>query len=1099
MGETIPLFAGRYRLGPLLGEGAAARTYRAVDVVRDGPVALKVVRDRELEATLLTELEVLGRLVHPHLAPLYDLGRVEEGAYCATQWIDGRELGGVSGWSDACPALVDVLDALAALHRAGVRHGDVKPANILVEHGVGRGWLIDLGCAAKLGVARGSVFGTPGYLAPELLRAEPADARADLYAFAQTVSRLEASWGPPPAPWTEVASCCARDDPAARPGSAAEVLELLGHAERARSNRSPDSLRLVGRDEELTRLRRALGAWSEGQPGTRVAVIAGRTGSGRSRLLSAIKREAQRHHRVVEASARQDAPLSRLLTGAGSALQRPGIEGALEALHTITTPVVWVIDDVPALAPADRRTLRALVSTLSTRAPLFVCMVDGEGQASSLASLEGDAIERVTLAGLTREAVAAWCGDRLDETAVARLFERSDGHPETVRWMLGGAEPEVESRLRQLSPEARLALVEVAASGARSLTSIEASAWMALSAAGWVKLEAGLVRLAQPAYQDVIEASLEPEPRRTMHEGLARSCSHPADRLRHRALAGLPLSELPSEPGADPRWRRAAAALARSEDPSTRRVGARYLLHLGEARHAIEALADLVERDDEDHEAKRLLARAHLSLEETERVLALLAPLEERRDPEALDLAARAHIKRGEYQAAVACVGRAPEGAEPRAALLEDLGVAKSYLSEPDATSHLRAAEALLANSGSARDRVRVASYLAIDAFRRGELEQAREGYAAALALVVAHGLDDQLAPAALNLGTVAHQTGDWGTAYRAYRRGHAVARALGQRATLATLELDDAQLYADVGAFARARAAAERASELAEAGGYGLLAGAAAGVRVQVALLQGDVQAARRALELANMHFDEAGATRERDETWLYARELAHLAGEPAPPKRSGNWPADLEVRAWLTEGRIEGSVPALEQARAAASRRGLMAEVAEADGELARLWAERGAHALAERHRRDAQERWERCAVGLPEALRDDFWRHPRRTVPRVVESGTDSRAERLTRLLSINRALGSTLEVDAVLHQAMDAAVELTGAERGFLVLVEDGGMEVPVARNLAREEVGKAHLEFSRSIAEQAIVSGEAVTTDEARQDARFRAHRSVPAM
>ncbi|HTJ82446.1 MAG TPA: sigma 54-interacting transcriptional regulator, partial [Polyangiaceae bacterium] len=100
-----------------------------------------------------------------------------------------------------------------------------------------------------------------------------------------------------------------------------------------------------------------------------------------------------------------------------------------------------------------------------------------------------------------------------------------------------------------------------------------------------------------------------------------------------------------------------------------------------------------------------------------------------------------------------------------------------------------------------------------------------------------------------------------------------------------------------------------------------------------------------------------------------------------------------------------------------------------------------------------------------------------------------------------LAVFRRLNTAIETRDVLGMALDAAIELTGAERGFVILgdTDDGELTVPVARNVDREQVGKSHLKFSRSIAEQAIASGEPVLTIDAASDDRFRANLSVHAM
>ncbi|MFT3767119.1 MAG: sigma 54-interacting transcriptional regulator [Minicystis sp.] len=152
------------------------------------------------------------------------------------------------------------------------------------------------------------------------------------------------------------------------------------------------------------------------------------------------------------------------------------------------------------------------------------------------------------------------------------------------------------------------------------------------------------------------------------------------------------------------------------------------------------------------------------------------------------------------------------------------------------------------------------------------------------------------------------------------------------------------------------------------------------------------------------------------------------------------------------------------------------------------------------------------------LPEPLRAGFRAHPRRRAildrvarpaapvlsqPAITPRTTDdaARIAKLERLIALFRKLNSTLETGEVLGMALDAAIDLTEAERGFIIIDDPakGGLHVPVARNVDREKVGKSHLKYSRSIAEQAISTGEPVITVDASADDRFRERRSVHSM
>lgn len=103
-----------------------------------------------------------------------------------------------------------------------------------------------------------------------------------------------------------------------------------------------------------------------------------------------------------------------------------------------------------------------------------------------------------------------------------------------------------------------------------------------------------------------------------------------------------------------------------------------------------------------------------------------------------------------------------------------------------------------------------------------------------------------------------------------------------------------------------------------------------------------------------------------------------------------------------------------------------------------------------------------------------------------------------EQLRALQTIGAVINSSLELSEVLEQVMDAIIELTGAERGFLMLIEEENdqMEVHVGRNLDRETIGRSSFEISRSIAGRVAKTGEAVVTLNAQTDPRFSAQESI---
>ncbi|HEY8947020.1 MAG TPA: sigma-54-dependent Fis family transcriptional regulator, partial [Polyangiaceae bacterium] len=144
-------------------------------------------------------------------------------------------------------------------------------------------------------------------------------------------------------------------------------------------------------------------------------------------------------------------------------------------------------------------------------------------------------------------------------------------------------------------------------------------------------------------------------------------------------------------------------------------------------------------------------------------------------------------------------------------------------------------------------------------------------------------------------------------------------------------------------------------------------------------------------------------------------------------------------------------------------------------------------------------ARRSWDRMAATLPEALREPFWADPRRgaleqvtRVQRVTAAGNE--AEALRRLLSLSRRMNSSLSLAKVLEYALDAAIELTHAERGFLLLAEEGRPRIAAARP---SEAGTDSP--SGSIVRRVLETEEAVLTTDAQNDERFSMHGSVHAL
>ncbi len=260
---------GRYSLERELGRGGMATVYLARDVKLDRPVAIKVLHQRlscdaGARERFVREARIAARLAHPHIVPIYAVESTAAHAFIVMAVIDGETLGARIRRRGALPpdeaerVIRETAWALGYAHAHGVIHRDLTPENILLERGTGRALLADFGIARERDVAEsGPVFGTPGFLAPEVIRGDIVDHRSDIYALgviawtsltgrapftaessAQLLARHLVQPAPPLAGHVRGVSrrlisaieTCMAKDPDARPQDTAALLALLERA-----------------------------------------------------------------------------------------------------------------------------------------------------------------------------------------------------------------------------------------------------------------------------------------------------------------------------------------------------------------------------------------------------------------------------------------------------------------------------------------------------------------------------------------------------------------------------------------------------------------------------------------------------------------------------------------------------------------------------------------------------------------------------------------------------------------------------------------------------------------------------------------------------
>lgn len=340
MGTTPDLIGKRYQLHEQLGAGGMGAVYRATDRLTGQTVALKRVTvpgeqlqfasqgdSANFRLALAQEFKVLASLRHPHIISVLDYGFAEnrqpyftmellENAQTITAYGQGKPL------PEQVALLVQVLQALAYLHRRGIIHRDLKPDNTMVVNGQVK--VLDFGLAVArehLGESSETV-GTIAYMAPEVLQGSPASEAADLYAvgvmayevfagrhpfntgnFNQLIQDIVHTtpdvWGLKiDEPLPDILDKLLAKSPDERYGDANELIRQYAEATGQQAQYETATIResflqaaqFVGREAELKVL---TDAFAQAMQGTGSAwLVGGESGVGKSRLLDELRTQA---------------------------------------------------------------------------------------------------------------------------------------------------------------------------------------------------------------------------------------------------------------------------------------------------------------------------------------------------------------------------------------------------------------------------------------------------------------------------------------------------------------------------------------------------------------------------------------------------------------------------------------------------------------------------------------------------------------------------------------------------------------------------------------------------------------------------------------
>ncbi|MBI4807771.1 MAG: serine/threonine protein kinase [Nitrosomonadales bacterium] len=190
---------GRYEIVGELGQGAMGVVYKATDPLIDRIVAIKTItlslaqeEREEYEGRFYQEAKAAGRLSHPNIVTIFDVGRSGDIAYIAMEFLQGRELRDILNDDQLLPVdqvadiVAQVAQGLAYAHEHGIIHRDIKPSNIMVGRD-GHVKITDFGIArmasASVRTQTGMVLGSPKYMSPEQVMGKLADQRSDIFSL----------------------------------------------------------------------------------------------------------------------------------------------------------------------------------------------------------------------------------------------------------------------------------------------------------------------------------------------------------------------------------------------------------------------------------------------------------------------------------------------------------------------------------------------------------------------------------------------------------------------------------------------------------------------------------------------------------------------------------------------------------------------------------------------------------------------------------------------------------------------------------------------------------------------------------------------------
>ena len=1049
-------FPARYTPVRRLGAGGGGEVWSVLDRIDDRTLALKVLAagagsaQNEVaalvrEATTLLDLSSSTGMTLPRVERF---GRLADGRpFLVRELIDGESLAAhierAGDLTAAARALLASAVQLTQLHRAGLLHGDIKPANIIVRPD-GSATLVDLGLATAWGPGGARPEGlTPRFAAPELFDGEPLTVRGEVYALGASLRDV-------------LDGCPGKDDlveglreierrATARDASArfpsidelgAAIASVCGFSEQTSFGQGMWTI--VATDAPLADLLREVETVAIGEE----LSVVGPAGSGGRTLMAALAWRlgiAGWPIAWMRGSWSEEALAIELATALGQPEATPEAFGAHGG--------VLIVED----AAAGDVQLEAL---RKTGARVIARRSDSRGRKYVVTPLtERDALE------IVRRALPS-----LPDAVLARIVTRGEGRP---------------GRLRAI----------VDAIGDRAIVRAESV--------------------------DVIVRHLESQSQSQTLDRDEKPAT--AQRIRDLLDAGR-VAEAESLLGSVP------------AGPQTELLRGWIAWSKGDWEAARKQV-DSIEIDDSDValSGERHVLRAKVeirsgaydkAMEEAERALALSD----------IELVAPA------------------VAAEARQAR----GVARVYRQDDaGAIADLRHAIVLARRAASKRIEALVHSSLAVAHQRAGRSAEARLAYDDAISAAEAAGDAAGVATARLNLGTLEWTEGDLARAINEFEAAADLARRVMRHSTLERALINLAIVDLGLGRYSRV-ASTLKSLEAMEPQMTPVGRAQLSGVRAELAGRTGDLARAvelyratilawreiGRPADAAEAAIDEILVRRQRGSTLISPDEdlRALDSAEKDLGARSGELAAPLCLARGLVKFVRGDEVSALKDLdKAAVAAEGQREWRWQVHAARARTLAAQGSTARARRDADEAAAILEEIASKLPRDLREVFWDEPRRRALRQIHEATlhtprsslpppsslpPSGAahvhtpvasghgatqfvrlaeDRLARILAVNRDLACESDIERLLARITDQAIDLLGADRGFVLLAgeeEAPGFQAHAARDRRKDDPS---VQFSRSIAERVLTTAEPIVTNDAKGDARLGGAASIHAL